>query len=49
MGCSAVLQPQLGAVGSLWTTNPDVTKPIQGLPLLCTLISPSHVLHTINL
>lgn len=49
MGCSAALQPQLGVVGSLQTTHPDVTKPTQGLALLCTLLSPSHVLHTVNL
>ena len=49
MGCSTALQPQLGAVGSLRTIYPDVTKPTQGLLLLRMLVSPSHVLHTVNL
>lgn len=34
---------------TLQTTHPDVTRPTQGLPLLCTLLSPSHILHTLNL
>lgn len=34
---------------TLQTTHPDVTKSIRTLPLLCTLLFPSHILHTLNL